>query len=97
MWDLKTKRMKSELIGHNVSVFCVDISADGLNAISGDGLGKVMCWDLTEFRLLFVFEGHTDQVCSVKFTRNKKFVASGGLDKKVLVWDIYKQIGYYYD
>ena len=51
VWDLKTKSMRSTLIGHNNSVFCVDISADDLNVILGDFLGKVFYWDLTKFRL----------------------------------------------
>ena len=94
MWDLKTKSIRSELIGHNNGVFCVDISADDLNAISGDGSGKVLYWDLTNFRQEFEFEGHTEPVQSVKFARNKKFAASGGYDMKVLVWDIESKILY---
>ena len=86
--------MRSELIGHNKFVVCIDISADDLNAISGDGLGKVLYWDLTNFQLVFVFERHTNQINSVKLTRNKKFAASGGHDYNVLVWDIENRLLY---
>ena len=53
-----------------------------------------MCWDLAESTLVFVFQGHTDIVYSVKFTSNKKFAASGGSDKQVFVWDIENKLLY---
>ena len=45
-------------------------------------------WDLIEFKVLPELSGHECQVNSVKFTRSKKFAASEGLDKKVLMWDL---------
>ena len=94
IWDLKSRNMRSSLIGHNESVVCLDISADDLNAISGDNLGKILYWNLINFRQEYVFEGHTDIVKSVKFARNKKYAASGGIDMKVIVWDIENKIIY---
>ena len=55
IWDLKTKTMRSNLVGHNESVYCVDISADDLNAISGDFLGMIIYWNLTNSIKVFVF------------------------------------------
>ena len=86
--------MRFNLIGHNESAVCLDISADDLNTISGDSLGKILYWDLINFRLEYVFEGHNNTVKSVKFARNKKYAASGGIDMRVIVWDIENKIIY---
>ena len=91
LWDLKQNRALSYLNGHNNSVFCVDVSCDDKNAISGDFKARVLYWDLVSMKMVCEFKGHTGQVLTVKFTRNKKFAASGGSDKKVMVWDIDNQ------
>ena len=83
LWNLKQMRMISVLKGHENSVGCVDISVDGLNAISGDYSSKVRYWNLHSYKQECLFEWHTGQVYSVKITNNKRFAASGGEDKKV--------------
>ena len=91
VWNLKQGRALSYLNGHSNSVFCVDVSFDDKNVISGDFKGRVLYWDLVSMKQVCEFKGHTGQVLSVKFTRNKKFAASGGSDKKVLLWDVESQ------
>ena len=73
-------------------MFCVDISEDNLNAISGDAFAKVCFWDLAKMVKICEFWGHEDDVYTVKFTKNKKFAASGGSDKNVILWDIERKV-----
>ena len=82
MWDLNRKNVKAELSGHKDSVFCVDISEDNLNAISGDYNSRILYWDLVKLKLDFEFESHTGGVYSIKFTKNKQLATSVGEDKK---------------
>ena len=94
VWDLKLKCELSYLEGHLKSVFCVDVTSDDKNLISGDWEGRVLFWDLLSYKQICEFEGHTEQVYSVKFTKNKKFAASCGGDEKIIVWDIENQVQY---
>ena len=87
LWDFKSKSLISVLNGHLNSVFCVDISYNETQAISGDKDGKVILWDLSLLRQIFSFEGHKGQVYSIKFMKTGKIFASTGSDAKVLVWD----------
>ena len=92
VWDLLKNSQKAILDGHEESVFCVDISEDNLNAISGDAFAKVCFWDLAKMVKICEFWGHEDDVYTVKFTKNKKFAASGGSDKNVILWDIERKV-----
>jgi WD40 repeat protein len=92
VWDLSTKSLKATLVGHETSVFCIDISSNDLKAISGDFNGTVRLWDLSSFRQEFLFFGHTACVYSVKFSKGGNFAASGGSDRKVFVWDVINKV-----
>ena len=92
LWDLQRKCKISNLIGHQDSVFCVDVSEDEANAVSGDYLSIVRLWDLNSLQEEFSFEGHCGIVNSVKFSKCKRFVVSAGTDQKVIVWDLRKKI-----
>ena len=88
LWDLNQKSILAVLYGHENSLNCVDITDDGLNAITGDTQSKVRYWDLINYRQEILFEGHTGQVHTVKIMKNKRFAASGGTDPNIYVWDI---------
>ena len=87
LWDFQSKSLISVLDGHLNSVFCVDISINETQAVSGDKDGKVILWSLSHLKQIFIFEGHTGQVYSVKFMNNGKIFASTGSDGKIFVWD----------
>ena len=94
VWDLQQRCVLSILNGHRDSVFCIDISADGSNAISGDADNLVLYWDLDKTKEICKFEGHTCFVESVKFTKSKMYAASGGTDRTVIVWDLMNKVRY---
>jgi WD40 repeat protein len=43
-------------------------------------------WDLREGRLLFTLQGHAGAVNACGFSADGNFIASGGLDKLVMIW-----------
>ncbi|PLZ77849.1 hypothetical protein CBP16_20470, partial [Fischerella thermalis WC217] len=55
---------------------------------SGGKQGVVQLWDLTTGKLLNTLEGHTDWVSTIAFSPDGKLFASGGYDKRILVWRI---------
>ena len=58
LWDFREKRLLTNLSGHEGNVTCVDMTADGLNAIPGDVFGKVRYWDLENYREEVLFGRH---------------------------------------
>jgi WD40 repeat protein len=88
VWNISNRSIKSILIGHSNSVFCVDISSDDLFAISGDAFSYVMQWDLTSMKQTCIFQGHSSFVHSVKFSPDRNFAVSAGNDLKVIVWNL---------
>ena len=72
----------------------MDISNDELNAISGDANSEILLWDLDRRNNIWKFSGHNGQVCTVKFTNNKRFAASGVSDMMIIVWDIFNHEEY---
>ena len=92
---MKTKI--SDLIWSGIrkkSVWYVDISTDDLNSVWGDGSEMIFYWYFTNFSKVFWFEGHNDEISSVKFKRNKKLAASVGDDDKFSIWDLENMIIY---
>ena len=36
---------------------------------------------------ILLLQGHTSEIFSAKFSRDGKYIASGGLDRDILVWE----------
>jgi len=39
---------------------------------------------------IYSFAGHLQEICGLKFSPDNKYIASGGNDNQLLVWDIRK-------
>jgi WD40 repeat protein len=48
----------------------------------------VRVWDWQKGTLLNQFGGHGNQVYSVRFTPDGRWIVSGGYDNKVRLWDV---------
>lgn len=56
--------------------------------VSGGWDGRVKFWN-TNFQIRYTFKAHEGAINSVSISPNGRYVATGGRDKKVLVWDIF--------
>eukprot|EP01112_Ceratiomyxa_fruticulosa_P015161 TRINITY_DN4430_c0_g1_i1.p1 TRINITY_DN4430_c0_g1~~TRINITY_DN4430_c0_g1_i1.p1 ORF type:complete len:525 (-),score=69.72 TRINITY_DN4430_c0_g1_i1:32-1606(-) len=66
-----------------------DMPSDGSSSLGVDiGIGKS---SERQFFSKFTLRGHTAAVYSVKFCNSGKFLASGGFDKSIRVWDFSSQ------
>ena len=86
--------------GHQSSATCVAMSDDEREAFTGSKDRSVIRWDIETGKIVARFgrkrgersakEGgvHTDTILAVDVSTDGKFLASGGLDRTVRVWDL---------
>ena len=73
-------------LGHTGSVFCLNISADGTEIISGSGDTTLRRWLVATGQCLQVYRGHSKGVLCVALLPNGS-VVSGSNDKLIKVWN----------
>lgn len=86
LWDIKNGGPRHIMQNHQgVSI---DLSSDGIYALSGGRDKKVKLWDIASGRCLHSFEGHQDVVSSVKISQDQQLALSGSNDKTLKLWDM---------
>ncbi len=67
----------------------IAVSPDGKTlAIAAGRLPWVLIWDLVNGREMARLEGHTEFVFAFAFTADSKRLATAGIDRRVLLWDL---------
>ncbi|MBI1741467.1 hypothetical protein HYR54_00170 [Candidatus Acetothermia bacterium] len=84
LWDVSTGHLVRTLSDPlAVSVESVAISPDGKKLAAGWERGEVQLWDLASGNILRTIFAHSDQVKSLSFSSDGKWLASGSSDKAV--------------
>ncbi|KAJ2157847.1 60S ribosomal subunit assembly or modification protein [Coemansia sp. RSA 552] len=77
---------------HKEPVFSVDLHPTQQNlVVSGGGDDRGYLWHLDTGQVVAELDKHEDSVSAVKFSRDGTFVATGGMDGKVLVFNVEKR------
>ncbi|KAH7345387.1 hypothetical protein B0J17DRAFT_712978 [Rhizoctonia solani] len=89
MWDVKTgTAVCGVLIGHNLKIYSIGFSLDGMQVVTGSEDWTVRLWDTkTGSAIRGPFLGHSDDVRTVAFSPDGICIISGSRDKMVLIWD----------
>jgi WD40 repeat protein/serine/threonine protein kinase len=94
MWQATGRQDVAVLHGHTGAVIRVAFAPDGrrLASLSSEwGLGRgddtVRLWDVDSRATLPVLRGHTGDIYPVAFSPDGRWIASGGWDSTVRLWD----------
>lgn len=71
---------------HTSPIYSVALFDNWAVTGGGDDLGYV--WDITNGEMIMKLDGHTDSVTNVAFSKDGKYLATGGMDGQVRVWNI---------
>lgn len=91
VWDVRNRKIKYNLLGHEADIYSVDVSANGQFIISGSGDQTAKLWSAEAGKLLSTlgFEFSPENgITSVSVSPTNRHVATGSLDKMVRVWDV---------
>ena len=73
------------------NVSAVAYSLDGKLMAVGTTDRQVWLWQLPDYRLLRIYEGHTDWVFSVCFSPDGRTLASSSADRTIRLWDVHSE------
>lgn len=87
-WDLHSKALLSELVGHRGFVWSLGVTADGRWAVTGSSSDPtVRVWEVASGACVAALEGHADEVQEVAVSSDGRRVLSVSRDGTMRVWD----------
>eukprot|EP00004_Rigifila_ramosa_P016770 TRINITY_DN4014_c0_g1_i4.p2 TRINITY_DN4014_c0_g1~~TRINITY_DN4014_c0_g1_i4.p2 ORF type:complete len:151 (-),score=32.07 TRINITY_DN4014_c0_g1_i4:500-952(-) len=85
LWDLRTTRVVTQLLGHAKSVRALVWITDGMLASAGEDK-TIRIWALGKPQELRSLKRHTDMIFSLAVNINRAILASGAWDQTVILW-----------
>ena len=88
LWDIEKKVKIRNLSGHNMRVGT--LAWNGYNLFSGSKDTTILGHDvrIKNNIIMKLAKGHTKEICTIKWNQDFKYLASGGNDNLVCLWDI---------
>ena len=88
IWDLDNGSVLPHDLRHPRSISDVQYSPDGRWFVSSDHNGRISCRDSDTYELVRNLDSHFGPVPALSFSSDSKFLASGGVDHNVIVWNM---------
>ena len=88
LWDIEKKIKIRNLSGHDMRVGT--LAWNGYNLFSGSKDTTILGHDvrIKNNVIMKLEKGHTKEICTIKWNQDFKYLASGGNDNLVCLWDI---------
>lgn len=86
IWDTNTRKVISTIATEN-KIFGSSISHNGKTIALTDG-NNITIWDSEKGKQLRTLKGHTDDVASLVFSPNNKYLASSTFNSSIIIWDV---------
>jgi geranylgeranyl transferase type-2 subunit beta len=96
VWNLETGKEHLSFKGHESDVWVVGFTPDSETLISGNGdwnrPGHVKLWNVHDGKHINSFQ-HTGEVLSLAVSPDGRYLAAGGGDKAIRVWELKTPVG----
>ncbi|KAF9435434.1 hypothetical protein BGZ76_006300 [Entomortierella beljakovae] len=80
----KSLPVKTKLLGHEDSVYCIQF--DNTKIVTGSRDRTIKFWDFHSYKCTDTLEGHSQSVLCLQF--NDSILVSGSSDNTIIVWDM---------
>ena len=87
LWDFQDQRLIKSLDGHEGPVTSVAFVTEK-KAITASDDNTAIFWDLDTGSPIFKFAAHTHKVMSASVSPDRRYVATGGWDTNIFIWDL---------
>ena len=89
LWDINTGRTLADLRYHSGSITALDVSKDGLYAVSAGEDNALVGWDISSRRRMWsVTNAHNNLITDLSMSDDGKYVITSSWDKKVILRDV---------
>ncbi len=86
LWNLNTESLQSSFKAHDYSVRAVIFDLNNMLITAGTD-GVIKYWDTDNQKLIREYSGHTARIRTLALSPDKQYIASGGEDTKVKIWN----------
>jgi WD40 repeat protein len=87
IWNLRTRRERLTLRGHQTVIRGLTFSSDGRRMISTSADNSAKVWDVASGQEILTLRGHLSSVWDVAITRDHSRLVTASLDTTVKIWD----------
>jgi WD40 repeat protein len=86
IYETKTGKLLTNLIGHQMDVNWIDFSNDEKNAVTCSDDKTVIVWDIISGKMIQKLEGHTNWVNSVEYSPYEDNIITSSSDRTIRIW-----------
>lgn len=91
IWDLERNAKVVDLFGHNARVSSLSWAGNLLASGSRDRNINIHDTRISSREIVSIYEGHTQEVCGLKWSFDGQSLASGGNDNKLMIWSTHSK------
>lgn len=92
IWDLERNAKIIDMYGHNARVSSLSWAGNLLASGSRDRTINIHDTRMGSRDIVSIYQGHTQEVCGLKWSFDGQSLASGGNDNKLMIWNTHSSV-----